>query len=149
MISSLEVFGNVTVVILLALTKGTTLLSLMHGMVFYAILIPRTFLMNTSHNKNRIVENGWKNVMKNVIGKPNTFIQDNEIVPNIEDIPLKRQRKRRNSSNKNVGIFTVQKSKDLTNASAIKQGPSHGKVHSARYKPRRNTESLDVQEFRR
>ena len=66
-ISGLEVFGNVTIIILLAVTKGTSLLSLIHSMVFYAILIPRLFLMNTSHNKNRVVEKGWINIMKNLI----------------------------------------------------------------------------------
>ena len=30
--------------------------------------------MNTSHNKNRIIEHGWKNIFKNIIGKPNSSI---------------------------------------------------------------------------
>ena len=150
MISSLEVFGNVTVIILLAVTKGTSLFSLMHGMMFYAILIPRTFLMNTSHNKDRIVEKGWKNIIKNLIGKPNNSIQDNAIVPNAENIMLKRRRKR-NSPNNELGLFTIEKSMDPTDTSAInpalKQGPSHGKVQPARFKPGRNTESLDEQDL--
>ena len=25
--------------------------------------------MNTSHNKNRVIEHGWKNVFKNILGK--------------------------------------------------------------------------------
>ena len=150
-ISSLEVFGNVTVIILLAVTKGTSLLSLMHNMVFYAVLIPRLFLMNTSHNKNRIVEKGWKNIMKNLIGRANNSIQDNAIVPSEENKMLKRHRKRRIYPNKSMDIFTVEIPMEITNASAInpalKQGPSHGKVQPTRYIPGRNSESLDLQDL--
>ena len=32
------------------------------------ILLPRAFLMNTSHNKRRIIERGWKNCLRNTLG---------------------------------------------------------------------------------
>ena len=32
--------------------------------------------MNSSANRNRIIEYGWKNVLKNVFGKPNGFLQN-------------------------------------------------------------------------
>ena len=32
------------------------------------ILLPRAYLMNTSYNKGRIIEHGWKNVLKNTLG---------------------------------------------------------------------------------
>jgi hypothetical protein len=38
--------------------------------------------MNTSHNKNRIVELGWKNVLKNILGKPNNSVEPNEQMAN-------------------------------------------------------------------
>ena len=42
------------------------------------VLLPYAFLMNTSHNKNRIVEYGWKNVFSNLIMKLNNSVsQDN------------------------------------------------------------------------
>ena len=38
-------------------------------MLFYCIIVPHSFLMNTSDNKNRIMEYGWKGVIQNLIGR--------------------------------------------------------------------------------
>ena len=35
-------------------------------MILYLIILPYAFLMNTSHNKNQIIEHGWINVVKNM-----------------------------------------------------------------------------------
>ena len=37
-------------------------------MITYLILLPSAFLMNTSHNKRRVIEHGWKNVLRNTFG---------------------------------------------------------------------------------
>ena len=37
-------------------------------MITYLILLPGAFLMNTSHNKHRVIEHGWKNVLRNTFG---------------------------------------------------------------------------------
>ena len=37
-------------------------------MITYLILLPCAFLMNTSHNKRRVVEHGWRNVLRNTFG---------------------------------------------------------------------------------
>ena len=37
--------------------------------ILYLILLPYIFLMNTSHNKERVIEYGWKNVVGNFIGR--------------------------------------------------------------------------------
>ena len=37
-------------------------------MISYLILLPCAFLMNTSHNKRRVIEHGWKNVLRNTFG---------------------------------------------------------------------------------
>ena len=37
--------------------------------ILYLILLPYFFLMNTSHNKERVIEYGWKNVIWNFIGR--------------------------------------------------------------------------------
>ena len=68
MITCLEMFGNISYVILLAFTKKTSLISLIHVMLIYHIILPYSYLMNTSHNKTRIVDYGWKNVFKNLTG---------------------------------------------------------------------------------
>ena len=37
-------------------------------MITYLILLPSAFLMNTSNNKLRVIEHGWKNVLRNTFG---------------------------------------------------------------------------------
>ena len=68
MITFLEMAGNISFVIILAITQKTSFMSLCHVTLVYHIILPYAFLMNTSHNKDRIVENGWKNVIKNIFG---------------------------------------------------------------------------------
>ena len=37
-------------------------------MITYLILLPSAFLMNTSNNKGRVIEHGWRNVLRNTFG---------------------------------------------------------------------------------
>ena len=70
----LEHVGNVTVIIhTIHFTTNASwkLSTLIHEMVFYCILVPHAFLMNTSDNKYRILEYGWRNVIKNLLGARN------------------------------------------------------------------------------
>ena len=46
-------------------SKTVDILQVMY-MILYLIVSPYAFLMNTSHNKIRIIEHGWINVMKNM-----------------------------------------------------------------------------------
>ena len=62
-----EMTGSITYIIILAIMKGNTFNSFIYQQFFYNILLPFTFLSNTSDNKTRIVDVGWKNVMKNII----------------------------------------------------------------------------------
>ena len=75
MITFLEMAGNVSFVIILAVTQKTSFMSLCHVMLVYHIILPYAFLMNTSHNKDRIIENGWKNVIKNIFGCVFEFVE--------------------------------------------------------------------------
>ena len=54
------------------------------------ILLPYAFLMNTSHNKNRIVEYGWINVFKNLITKVTNSVSHNT-----------------SSDNENTGVYNI------------------------------------------
>ena len=65
----LELVGNVTFVIHIIITGGPSFSSFVIGQIQYMIALPYAFLMNTSHNKNRIVEHGWMNVLRNVCGR--------------------------------------------------------------------------------
>ena len=42
--------------------------------MLYMVVLPYAFLMNTDFNKNRIVQHGWINILKNIIGKPDNSI---------------------------------------------------------------------------
>ena len=67
----LEHVGNVTVIIhTIHFTTNASwkLSTLINEMLFYCILVPHAFRMNTSDNKYRILEYGWRNVIKNLLG---------------------------------------------------------------------------------
>ena len=66
MISFLETFSNIVYVIVLYFTVRTSFGTLVILCSLYMIILPYAFLMNTSHNKDKVVEHGWANVFKNV-----------------------------------------------------------------------------------
>ena len=68
MITILEMISyNITCLVAL-LFGSIELPGIINGMLIYMILLPRAFLMNTSHNKHRIIERGWKNCLRNTLG---------------------------------------------------------------------------------
>ena len=50
-------------------SKGSSFGTLIQGMSVQYVAVPYVFLMNTSYNKYRVVEIGWNNVLKNILGK--------------------------------------------------------------------------------
>ena len=72
--STLEIVGNVVQWdIWILITKFVGLGTLIQSILLYFVVLPYVFLMNTSHNKNRIIEDGWINVLKNAIGTARIF----------------------------------------------------------------------------
>ena len=72
--SILEIAGNIVQwAIWILITKFVGLGSLIQSILLYFVVLPYVFLMNSSHNKNRIIEDGWINVLKNAIGTDRTF----------------------------------------------------------------------------
>ena len=64
----LETCANISVLIVWVFVYGTTSFgTLTNSMIWYYIVISYTFLMNTSYNKDRIIEDGWKFVILNSI----------------------------------------------------------------------------------
>ena len=62
----LETIANVSVLILWRFVYGyTSFGTLTNSMIWYYLIISYTFLMNTSYNKDRIIEDGWKTVIMN------------------------------------------------------------------------------------
>ena len=89
----LEHIGNATVIIhgVHFTTRSSWKLSIfIHEMFCYCIFTPYAFLMNTSDNKKRIIKYGWRNVLKNIIGKP---IVETEKENEVEDNHLPRRKK--------------------------------------------------------
>ena len=72
MTTLIEHIGNVTsLVFTIHFTTNLSwfLSRLILEILFYCIIVPHSFLMNTSDNKNRIMEYGWKGVIQNLIGR--------------------------------------------------------------------------------
>ena len=80
MVSLLELLSNVTYIIIVYFTVKTSYTTLIQIMILYMILLPYSFLMNTSHNKNRIVEYGWSNVIKNVLMKQKNAVNNANVI---------------------------------------------------------------------
>ena len=66
-IAFIEMILTVLYVVMIAYYGSSHFTTLLILMVLYDVILPYAFLMNTSHNKNRIIELGWKNVLKNII----------------------------------------------------------------------------------
>ena len=64
----IEFVGNITMVLHLYFAESNAYASFIHTMAFYLIVIPYAFLMNTNDNKWRIIDSGWRNIFKNLIG---------------------------------------------------------------------------------
>ena len=67
-ISLIESATSITYIILVAITVRTNYGTLINLLVLYMIVLPYSFLMNTSHNKERIIEQGWMNIFRNIFG---------------------------------------------------------------------------------
>ena len=78
MTSLIEVMGNILVITIVVITKGNGTIT---QAIFYSIVLPHSFLMNTSHNKNRIITHGWTNVLKNLFGISKKSIDPEEQEP--------------------------------------------------------------------
>ena len=102
--SLLELLGNIIVVIIVVITKASTFAVVISVTIFYQILLPYVFLMNTSHNKARIIEYGWKNVFQNLTLNSKTVAKSNENTSNKSTSNGNNQsteNMERNSSNNN------------------------------------------------
>ena len=71
MVSFLEASSNVGYVVIRAVIVRGNFTTLLQMVMLYMIILPYAFLMNTSDNKNRVIEHGWKNVVMNIIGRSN------------------------------------------------------------------------------
>ena len=108
-ISILELSSMVLYAVIIKLNKGTSFFSLIYAMAVYDVILPYAFLMNTSHNKTRVVSLGWTNVILNILGNNNT-LQKEDDVPNDNNSKHKKQAlNKENKTNKDAKdeIFTI------------------------------------------
>ena len=113
MLVFLEVVTMISITILLRYYKGTNFYNLIGAMVVYDVLLPYSFLMNTSHNKDRVVQLGWKNVFKNIIGKGNNSVECDPNISNETKSKRKPLHKEKIPHKRETGekIFTISPSK--------------------------------------
>ena len=83
-------------------------------MSLYMILLPYAFLMNTSHNKNRLVEYGWSNVIKNVLMKQKNAVNNTDDISDsansrIQSISDKLQHKKPDGFDSKRVVKTVRR----------------------------------------
>ena len=77
-----EFIGNCIFAILFTLMKGQGMpefTSLVLLMLLHFVCLSYAFLMNTPYNKNRIIEHGWINVLKNIIDCNQHSVQPSNI----------------------------------------------------------------------
>ena len=68
----LECFANLCIIIVWLFVYGVTSAgTLTTGMVWYYLILPCTYLLNTSENRNRVADNGWSNAIQYAVGMVN------------------------------------------------------------------------------
>ena len=115
---------------------STGFVTLTNSMIWMYVLLPYTFLMNTSHNKGRIVDEGWKSVIENSLFDVKNYfsrktrIQNLPILENwitVKDsnktkLSMQRIQTHRNSSkleDNKASSFVQQSKSDYRNVSKI------------------------------
>ena len=117
-ISLIESVINISYIILVAITVRTNYGTLINILILYMVVLPYSFLMNTSHNKERIIEQGWMNIFKNIFG---SLLEISGMKNRIEsDDPLATISNEIHTRTKSTGKELVEeKSKDMTDTSLI------------------------------
>ena len=108
LITLIELFGNLTMVLHLFFVESNPWSAIIHNMVFYDIIIPYALLANTNDNKNRIINSGWKSIFENLAGMKQDLI--NEISEN--DLSKKGE-----TTRENINCSSSQPKADQANTS--------------------------------
>ena len=66
----LEWCGTILIIFLWSIGLQTVDILLEGIIIFYYIILPHSFLMNTAHNKDRIIDEGLKNIIRNFFHAP-------------------------------------------------------------------------------
>ena len=65
----LETVANLSIFIVWIFVHGySSEVTVTMGVMWFHVILPYIFLMNTSHNKNLLIDDGWWNTFKNALG---------------------------------------------------------------------------------
>ena len=107
-ISLIETIILAVYVIVVWLTVRTTYTTLLITLTLYMIILPYFFLMNTSHNKDRVIEHGWKTVFRNVLGtKANGEVNEGHKCTADESFEGQKQTGKELENEAGKNIFTI------------------------------------------
>ena len=103
-----EMTFSITYVIVLAIMRGNNFYVFIYTQFFSSILLPFIFLSNTSENKDRILEVGWKNVLKNIIDN-----MKNQIYAHLRIVAETVSGRGRDIGTNRIQILNTQASKEI------------------------------------
>ena len=143
----LEFVAYFTVAILWVFVVGTTsFATLTNSMIWLYVLIPYTFLMNTSYNKERIIDEGWKTVIMNSFLDLKGCFSRNETIPTSPN--LRRQPARARNNVTQNGIQNSKKKAMPTKKTAnTTPSPTQQNVSSTNLSPDSNISIIATYEF--
>ena len=80
----LEFIANWSIAIVWTLVHGSSSeITITMGLMWFHVILPYIFLMNTSHNKDLLIDDGWWNTLNNTVGI-NTSPNNNSTTNNNE-----------------------------------------------------------------
>ena len=102
----MEFCANICIIIVWAIVYGkTTFATLTTNIMWYYVILPHIFLMNTSHNKDLVVDQGWKTTIQNALSLPLPF----NLKRSIQDV--QQNQWLQNSNEESTGkVFTISNS---------------------------------------
>ena len=102
----MEFCANICIIIVWSIVYGkTTFATLTTNIIWYYVILPHIFLMNTTHNKDLVVDQGWKTTIQNALSWPVRF----NMKRSIKDV--KQNQCLQNSNNEtNEKVFTISNS---------------------------------------
>ena len=148
-VTIIELSFNILYVLVVAIImQKTSFGTVIQAMVLYFVILPYSFLMNTSYNRNRIVDLGWKNILKNIFGCPtnsvatsnNDFIMGNTNKKNGRNKnsetkdnsgtknKISKKRNKTNTNGDTDSVFVISKSVKQVNEAGLEVSSTNGLV---------------------
>ena len=126
----LETIANFSIFIVWTVVHGySSEVTVTMGVMWFHIVLPYIFLMNTSHNKNLLIDDGWWNTVKNALGISLTRNNDTSTCHPISLSIL--------SSSRKTAFETVESHRDQTDVTKNENNDRHATLGVRRKRSRR------------